>query len=145
LRWGVYVTFAADSDYVRRCFQEYGLVTDSTATTRRCPKPFHLIGLELAISVASVGLRREATGAATGFRGDVVATAKRDLKAGETLDGEGGHTVYGNLMPAADSLVRRPAARPGSRREALSRRDQEPYCEMERRCGDRQRRGAFSP
>ena len=105
LRWGVYVTFAADSDYVRRCFHEYGLITDDSGNYSALYKPFHLIGLELGISVASVGLRNEATGAATGFRGDVVATAKRDLKAGETLDGEGGYTVYGKLMPAADSLA----------------------------------------
>jgi len=105
LRWGVYVTFAADSDYVRRCFHEYGLVTDASGNYSAMYKPYHLIGLELGISVASVGLRREATGAATGFRGDVVATAKRDLRAGETLDGEGGYTVYGKLMPAADSLA----------------------------------------
>lgn len=105
LRWGVYVTFAADSDYVRRCFHEYGLVTDASGNYSAMYKPYHLIGLELGISVASVGLRREATGAATGFRGDVVATAKRDLKVGEMLDGEGGYTVYGKLMPAADSLV----------------------------------------
>jgi len=105
LRWGVYVTFAAASDYVRRCFHEYGLVTDASGNYSAMYKPFHLIGLELGISVASVGLRREATGAATGFRGDVVATAKRALKAGETLDGEGGYTVYGKLMPAADSLA----------------------------------------
>src|SRR4051812_7891769 len=105
LRWGVYVTFAADSEYVRRCFNEYGLVTDSTGNYSAMYKPYHLIGLELGISVASVGLRHEATGAATGFRGDVVATAKRELKAGEMLDGEGGHTVYGKLMPAADSLA----------------------------------------
>jgi predicted homoserine dehydrogenase-like protein len=26
------------------------------------------------------------------------------MKAGESLDGEGGHTVYGKLMPASDSL-----------------------------------------
>ena len=105
LRWGVYVTFAADSDYVRRCFHEYGLVTDASGNYSAMYKPYHLIGLELGISVASVGLRHEATGAATGFRGDVVATAKRVLKAGEMLDGEGGYTVYGKLMPAADSLA----------------------------------------
>jgi predicted homoserine dehydrogenase-like protein len=75
LRWGVYVTFAADSDYVRRCFHEYGLITDTSGNYSAMYKPYHLIGLELGISVASVGLRREATGAATGFRGDVVATA----------------------------------------------------------------------
>ncbi len=68
-------------------------------------KPYHLIGLELGISVASVGLRGEPTGAPEGWHGDVVATAKRDLKAGETLDGEGGFTVYGRLMPSADSLA----------------------------------------
>ena len=105
LRWGVYVTFAADSDYVRRCFREYGLVTDDTGNYSAMYKPFHLIGLELAISVASAGLRGEPTGCPSGFRGDVVATAKRNLRSGETLDGEGGHTVYGKLMPAADSLA----------------------------------------
>jgi predicted homoserine dehydrogenase-like protein len=65
----------------------------------------HLIGLELGISVASVALRREATGAPDGFRGDVVSVAKRDLAQGESLDGEGGYTVYGRLMPAQDSIA----------------------------------------
>ncbi|HSC95815.1 MAG TPA: Gfo/Idh/MocA family oxidoreductase [Burkholderiales bacterium] len=105
LRWGVYVTFAADSDYVKRCFSEYGLATDETGNYAAMYKPYHLIGLELGISVAAAGLRREPTGAPTGFRGDVVAVAKRSLQAGETLDGEGGYTVWGRLMPARDSLA----------------------------------------
>jgi predicted homoserine dehydrogenase-like protein len=109
LRWGVYVTFAAadaaNRAYVERCFKEYGLVTDDSGRYTAMYKPCHLIGLELGISVASAGLRREPTGAAGGWLGDVIATAKRDLKAGETLDGEGGFTVYGRLMPAADSLA----------------------------------------
>jgi predicted homoserine dehydrogenase-like protein len=104
LRWGVYVTFAAEHEYVRRCFSEYGIITDPTGEYASMYKPSHLIGLELGISVASVALRGEATGCATGFRGDAVATAKRALKAGEMLDGEGGSTVWGKLMPAADSL-----------------------------------------
>ncbi len=104
LRWGVYVSFAADSDYVRRCFSEYGLHTDDSGNYAAMYKPYHLIGLELGISVAAAGLRGEATGAATGFRGDVVSIAKRDLNQGEALDGEGGYTVYGRLMPAAQSL-----------------------------------------
>jgi predicted homoserine dehydrogenase-like protein len=104
LRWGVYVVFAGGSDYVERCFKEYGLVTDPSGEYTAMYKPYHLIGLELGISVASVGLRGEATGSAIGFNADVVATAKRDLAAGETLDGEGGYTVYGKVMPAADSL-----------------------------------------
>lgn len=105
LRWGVYVTFAGDSDYVRRCFREYGLVTDDSGNYSAMYKPFHLIGLELGISVLSAALRREPTGCPSGFRGDVVATAKRDLRAGETLDGEGGYAVWGKLMPAGDSLA----------------------------------------
>lgn len=67
-------------------------------------KPFHLIGLELGISVASVGLRGEATGAPVCWRGELVAIATRDLVAGEMLDGEGGFTVYGKLLPAKESL-----------------------------------------
>ena len=105
LRWGVYVVFAGGSDYVRRCFREYGLVTDESGEFSAMYKPYHLIGLELGMSVASVGLRGEPTGSARAWHADVVATAKRDLSAGEMLDGEGGYTVYGRLMPAADSLA----------------------------------------
>jgi len=108
LRWGVYVTFRAGAtmgeDYVRRCFSEYGFSTDPDGRYAAMYKPYHAIGLELGISVASVGLRREPTGQAIGWHGDVVATSKRDLAAGETLDGEGGYTVYGKLLPAAESI-----------------------------------------
>jgi len=108
LRWGVYVTFRAGSpqgeEYVRRCFHEYGFSTDPSGRYSAMYKPYHAIGLELGISVASVGLRREATGAPVAWRGDVVATAKRTLAAGEVLDGEGGYTVYGKLLPAETSM-----------------------------------------
>lgn len=105
LRWGVYVTFDAPNDYVQRCFAEYGLHTDDTGRYAALYRPYHLIGLELGISVASAALRGEPTGSAIAFVGDAVATAKRDLKAGEVLDGEGGYMVYGKLMPAEASLA----------------------------------------
>ncbi|MGD9537277.1 MAG: NAD(P)H-dependent oxidoreductase [Alphaproteobacteria bacterium] len=104
LRWGVYVVFEAPHPYAARCFGEYGLITDPSGTRTAMYKPYHLIGLELGISVLSAALRREPTGAPSGFRGDVVATAKRNLKAGEVLDGEGGALVWGKLLPAAESL-----------------------------------------
>ena len=66
-------------------------------------KRWHLIGLEVGVSVASVALRGEPTGVATAWNADVVATAKRDPKPGEVLDGEGGYTVWGKLLPAAKS------------------------------------------
>lgn len=103
LRWGVYVVLKAPTPYAAACFRQYGLPTDSTGLYAAMYKPFHLIGLELSISVLNAALRHEATGSTREWRGDVAATAKRALKAGETLDGEGGFTVYGKVMRAADS------------------------------------------
>jgi len=105
IRFGVWVVFEGESDYVRRCFTEYGVKTDPSGRYACLYKRWHLIGLEVGISVASVGVRREPTGCATGWRADAVATAKRELKPGELLDGEGGYTVVGRLMPAEDSAA----------------------------------------
>jgi predicted homoserine dehydrogenase-like protein len=104
LRWGVYVVLEAPNDYAADCFRQYGLKTDNTGRYAAMYKPYHLIGLELSISILSAALRNEPTGQSQGFRGDVVAIAKRDLRAGEMLDGEGGYTVWGKLMPAQASL-----------------------------------------
>jgi predicted homoserine dehydrogenase-like protein len=105
IRMGVWVTIEADTDYIRHCFEEYKVRTDPSGRYCTLYKRWHLIGLEALYSVASVALRGEATGVATGWRADVVATAKRDLAPGETLDGEGGYTVWGKLLPAATSLA----------------------------------------
>jgi predicted homoserine dehydrogenase-like protein len=107
LRWGVYVVLRAPNDYAAACFKQYGLPTDSTGRYAAMYKPFHLIGLELSISVLSAALRGEPTGSSRDWRGDVAAVAKRDLKAGEMLDGEGGYTVYGRLVPATRSKAQR--------------------------------------
>ena len=104
LRWGVYVVFKAASDYAAACFKQYGLPTDATGRYAAMYKPYHLIGLELSISVLNVVLRGEPTGSCRAWRGDAVTVAKRALKAGETLDGEGGYCVYAKLVPAARSL-----------------------------------------
>ncbi len=104
LRWGVFVTFEAASDYVSRCFSEYGLTTDTSGRYSAMYRPTHLVGLELGISVAQAALQGQSTGRPHAFVGDVVAAAKRDLSAGEWLDGEGGATVWGKLAPASESL-----------------------------------------
>jgi len=106
LRWGVYVVLKATNDYAAACFKQYGLPTDTTGRYAAMYKPFHLIGLELSISVLNAVLRREPTGSCRAWRGDAVAIAKRALKAGETLDGEGGYTVYAKVIPAGRSLER---------------------------------------
>jgi predicted homoserine dehydrogenase-like protein len=104
LRWGVYVVIEAPNDYTAACFRQYGMNTDASGRYSAMFKPFHLIGLELNVSILSAALLGKATGSTLGFNGDVAATAKRDLAPGERLDGEGGFTVYGKLLPAASSL-----------------------------------------
>ncbi len=106
LRWGVYVVIEAPNDYAAACFRQYGMNTDASGRYSAMYKPFHLIGLELNVSILSAALLGRPTGATRGFEGDVAATAKRDLAAGERLDGEGGYTVYGRLLPARTALDR---------------------------------------
>jgi predicted homoserine dehydrogenase-like protein len=103
IRMGVWVTVEAETDYIKNCFEEYNAHTDPSGRYFTLYKRWHLIGLEVGVSVASVALRNEPTGVATHWNADVVATAKRDLRPGELLDGEGGYTVWGKLLPAATS------------------------------------------
>ena len=105
IRMGVWVTVEAETDYIKNCFEEYNAHTDPSGRYFTLYKRWHLIGLEVGVSVASVALRGEPTGVATGWNADVVATAKRDLQPGEMLDGEGGYTVWGKLLPAATSVA----------------------------------------
>ena len=105
IRKGVWVCFEGDTEYLRNCFEEYKVVTDDSGRYMCNYKRWHLIGLELAVSVAAVGIRQEPTGVAREFRADVAAIAKRDLTKGEVLDGEGGYTVSGGLRPALKSVA----------------------------------------
>jgi predicted homoserine dehydrogenase-like protein len=105
LAMGTYVVIESDSAYARQCFGEYSMLPDKSGRYASLYRPTHMIGLELGLSVASAVLRREATGTAICFNSDVVATAKRDLKAGEVLDGEGGFTVWGKQTPASVSMA----------------------------------------
>ena len=103
IRMGVWVTVEAETEYIKNCFEEYDAHTDPSGRYFTLYKRWHLIGLEVGVSVASVALRAEATGVPLAWNADVVATAKRDLRVGEMLDGEGGYTVWGKLLPAATS------------------------------------------
>lgn len=104
IRYGVFVTFKAHNEYARACFKQYGLLTDPSGWYASMWRPFHIIGLETSISVLSAVLRNEPTGSSKEFRGDAVATAKKNLTPGEYLDGEGGFAVWANAIPAEKSL-----------------------------------------
>ena len=107
IRYGVFVTFKAHNEYTRGCFKQYGLLTDPSGRYASMWRPFHIIGLETSVSVLSAVLRGEATGSSKEFRGDAVATAKRDMQPGEMLDGEGGFAVWAKAIPARQSLEHR--------------------------------------
>ena len=104
LRWGVYVVFKAPNEYAARCFQEYGMKTDASGLYSALYRPYHYIGLELGISAVNAVLRHEPTGSSRQFLADVGAFAKKDLRPGDLLDGEGGYTVFGKLMSAESSV-----------------------------------------
>jgi predicted homoserine dehydrogenase-like protein len=67
-------------------------------------RPYHLTSLETPISIARAVLKGETTIATDRPpTAETVAVAKRDLKAGETIDSLGGFTVYGMIESAADA------------------------------------------
>ena len=101
----VVVEAAEDNDYTRACFREYHMLPDSSGRYAALYRPVHFSGLELGVSVAWAALHRQPTGAPTCFNADVVATAKKGLRRGEVLDGEGGFCVWGKQLPAATSLT----------------------------------------
>ena len=107
LRWGVYIVFRARTDLLRRFLTMHDFLRDESGEYGAVYRPFHLIGIELGISVASAALRGEATGSAEDFIADVASIAKKDLKPGDVLDGEGGYTVFGRLMTSQESLRNR--------------------------------------
>ena len=91
---GVFV-LAADDGQERAIYLRYGKLGDGPLYSFYVP--YHLTALEVHLSVARVALFRDhvVTSRPTAPRVDVVAHAKRDLRAGETLDGIGGFMTYG--------------------------------------------------
>ena len=135
IRMGVGVAVEGQTDYVRNCFEEYNAHTDPSGRYFTRYKRWHLIGLEVGYSVASIALRREATGVAHCWNADVVATAKRDLLPGEVLDGERLHRLGQAAAGQTLGRHRRLAAGLGPWRQAAAPGGPRPNLELGR-CGD---------
>ena len=103
LRWGVYIVIKAKNEYVKNCFKDYGMVTDSSGNYSAIWRPYHYIGLELAQSIYSIALDNRATGFTKNYNADVASYAKMDLKVGDKLDGEGGFCARGKLITSQKS------------------------------------------
>jgi predicted homoserine dehydrogenase-like protein len=104
LLMGTYVVITSESRYAQGCFAEYSMLPDKSGKYASLYRPTHMIGLELGLSVASAACRKEPTGSAFCFNSDVVATAKKPMKKGEILDGEGGFCVWGKQTPSDVSV-----------------------------------------
>ncbi len=103
LRWGVYIVIKAQNEYVKNCFKDYGMVTDISGNYSAIWRPYHYIGLELAQSIYSIALDGRATGFTKNYNADVASYAKKNLRAGEKLDGEGGFCARGKLITSQKS------------------------------------------
>ena len=103
LRWGVYIVIKGQNEYVKNCFRDYGMVTDSSGSFSAIWRPYHYIGLELAQSIYSIALEKKPTGSTLFYNAEVTSYAKKDLKVGEKLDGEGGFCARGKLITSSSS------------------------------------------
>ena len=103
LRWGVYIVIKAQNEYVKNCFKDYGMVTDASGNYSAIWRPYHYIGLELAQSIYSIALDNRATGLTKNYNADVASYAKKNLKKGDKLDGEGGFCARGRLITSEKS------------------------------------------
>ena len=97
--FGVFVLGYGDEPLVRRYMRTYKMGDGPVYTFYR---PYHLSPLETPVAVARAVLFGDPVIAPIGPPVcEVVAIAKRDLRAGETLDGIGGFTVFGDIENAA--------------------------------------------
>ena len=103
LRWGVYIVIKGQNEYVKNCFRDYGMVTDNSGSFSAIWRPYHYIGLELAQSIYSIALEKKPTGSTFFYNAEVASYAKKDLKVGEKLDGEGGFCARGKLITSSSS------------------------------------------
>ncbi len=99
---GVFIVVRTGHPRIASDLGFYGLKMGPDGTTAAHYRPYHLCGIEAPLSIAEAGLYGKPTGAPIGVPvADVIAVAKRDLTAGETLDGSGGKMVYGLIERAA--------------------------------------------
>lgn len=98
---GVWVVVTTDNPILREDLNFYGLPTSPDRSHAVYFRPFHLCGHETPLSAAEAGLYGRATAAARSKPvADVITLGKRDLKAGEVLDGSGGRLTRGLIERA---------------------------------------------
>lgn len=101
---GVYAIVTSDSDEVHDLMKYLSMGDGPNYAIYR---PYHLTSLETPITIYNAIVEKEATIVPEkGQVSDTVTVAKRDLKAGEILEGIGGKSVFGTITSHADQKQR---------------------------------------
>ena len=116
IRGGLFAVIDGPTPEINESLASYGDITGMIIGKRSgyamIYRPQHFVGHEMPLGLARMAVLGDDVGAPICRAAEVVAAAKRPLRAGETLDGEGGYTVYGmaerhdaaraeNLVPMA--------------------------------------------
>ena len=101
LGMGVFVVIRTDHPFTQEDLRSYFLHPGGNQHNYLLQRPYHLVAVEAPISIAQAALYGYATGSCLPTpTAEVITVAKRDLAAGEVLDGGGGYTVVGQCEKA---------------------------------------------
>ena len=101
LRMGVFVVIRTDHPFTQEDLASYNLHPGGNGKNYLLYRPYHLVAVEAPISIAQAALYGQPTGTPLPTPvAEVITVAKRNLKAGEILDGSGGYTVNGLIEKA---------------------------------------------
>jgi len=105
IRGGLFAVVAAPDGPAIESLASYGeivgMIVGKRSRQAKIYRPQHFVGHEVPYGVARMMVYKSPVGAPIGRISEVVAAAKKTLKPGTLLDGEGGYTVYG-LIERAD-------------------------------------------
>ena len=104
LNMGVFVVIRTDHPLIQEDLKGYIAIEGGDGKNFLLHRPYHLVAVEAPITIAKAALFGMPTGAPVGHTSDVITVAKKDLKAGEVLDGGGGYTVSGMIERADISM-----------------------------------------
>lgn len=98
---GVFVTVSTENEEIAYQMQYHSMGPGPLWTLYR---PYHLCNLETPLTVAKAVIDKEPTIIPIdGPVSECITVAKRDLKAGEYIDGIGGYTTYGSIATSKET------------------------------------------
>jgi len=104
LRGGLYAIIDGPVPALIESMRSYGEITGMITGTKTdyamVYRPQHFIGCEMPLTIAHMMLNGVTCGTPIGQISEVISAAKKPLRAGTLLDGEGGYCVYGLLENA---------------------------------------------